>query len=119
MSAFSSDRSRSKLPIVVVLFLIVIAAVAGSAYYLRPRFESVPPQIGISPNVDVLGMAPLEIHVADGGTGLKSVTATLSQGGTEQRLASEQFDQPVSDKTIAVALAKVSGMKEGPAVLRV
>jgi murein DD-endopeptidase MepM/ murein hydrolase activator NlpD len=119
MSAFPSDRSRTKLPIVVVLVLIVIVAVAGSAYYLRPRFESVPPQISVSPNVDVLGTAPLEIHVTDGGTGLRSVKATLTQGGTEHGLASEQLDQPVSDKTIAVALAKVSGIKEGPAVLRV
>ena len=30
-----------------------------------------------------------------------------------------QFAQPVSDKKIAVALAKVPGVKEGPAVLRV
>ena len=39
-----------------------------------------------------LGVAPLEIQVTDKGTGLKSVTATLSQGGTEHSLASEQFD---------------------------
>ena len=67
-----------------------------------------------------LGVAPLEIQVTDKGTGLRSVTATLSQGGTEHSLASEQFDIPVSEKKIAVAaLAKVSGVKEGPAVLRV
>jgi murein DD-endopeptidase MepM/ murein hydrolase activator NlpD len=119
MSAFPSDRARSKLPIVVVLILIVIAAMAGSAYYLRPRFESVPPQITVSPNVDVLGVAPVEIQVTDRGTGLKSVTATLSQGGTAHSLASEQFDRPVSQKRIAVAVTKLPGVKEGPAVLRV
>src|SRR5512143_2883277 len=84
MSAFPYDRPRSKAPIVVVLILIVIAAAAGGAYYLRPRFESVPPQITVSPNVDVLGAAPLEIQVTDRETGLRSVIATLSQGGTEQ-----------------------------------
>jgi len=119
MSDFSSKRPRSKLPIVVVLLLIVIAALAGGGYYLRPRFESEPPQITVSPNVDLLGLAPLEIQVTDKGTGLKSVTATLSQGGTEYSLAAEQFAQPVSEKKIAVALAKVSGVKEGPVVLRV
>jgi murein DD-endopeptidase MepM/ murein hydrolase activator NlpD len=120
MSAFPSDRRRSKLPVVVVLILIVIAAIAGSAYYLRPRFESEPPQITVAPNVDVLGVAPLEIQITDKGTGLRSVTATLSQGGTERSLASEQFDRPVNEKKIAVAaLAKVPGVKEGPAVLRV
>jgi murein DD-endopeptidase MepM/ murein hydrolase activator NlpD len=119
MSAFQSNRPRSKLPLVVVLILIVIAAMAGSAYYLRPRFESEPPQITVSPSVDVLGVAPLEIQVADKGTGLRSVTATLAQGGIEHSLASEQFDRPVGEKKIGLALAKVSGVKEGPAVLRV
>jgi murein DD-endopeptidase MepM/ murein hydrolase activator NlpD len=119
MNSFSSKRPRSKLPIVVGLLVIVIAALAGGGYYLRPRFESEPPQILVSPNVDVVGLAPLEIQVTDKGTGLKSFTATLSQGGTEHSLAAEQFAQPVSEKKIAVALAKVSGVKEGPAVLRV
>lgn len=118
MSTFPSSRPRSKLP-VVILLLIVIAALAGGAYYLRPRFESEPPQIAVSPNVDVLGVAPLEIQVSDKGTGLKSVTATLSQGGTEHSLAAEQFAQPVSDKKFALVLAKLAGVKEGPAVLRV
>ena len=119
MPAFPSDRRRSKLPIVVVLVLIAIAAVAGSAVYLRPRFESQPPQITVSPNAEVLGVAPLEIQVTDTGTGLRSVKATLSQGGTEHSLVSEQFAQPVSEKKFAMVLAKVSGVKEGPAVLRV
>ena len=119
MNAFPSERPRGNVTIVVVLILIVIAAVAGGGYYLRPRIESVPPEIAVSPNVDVLGVAPLEIRVTDTGTGLKSVTATLSQGGTEHSLASEQFDKPVSEKTIAFAPAKVAGLKEGPAGLKV
>jgi murein DD-endopeptidase MepM/ murein hydrolase activator NlpD len=118
MRTFSSDRPRSKLPLVVLL-LIVIAAVAGGGYYLWPRFESAPPQIAVSPDVDVLGLAPLEIQITDRGTGLKSVTATLSQGGTEMSLAAEQFTQPVGEKKLMLALAKVTGVKEGPAVLRV
>ncbi len=119
MNAFPSDRRRSKLPIVIVLVLIVIATVAGSAYYLGPRVESDPPQITVLPDVDVLGVAPLEIQVTDKGTGLRSVKATLAQGGTEHSLVAEQFDRPVSGKKFAVVLAKVAGVKEGPAVLRV
>jgi len=119
MSAFQSDRPGRRFPIVAVLILIVIAAIAGGAYYLRPRLESVPPQITVSPDVDVLGVAPLEIQITDKETGLKSVTATLTQGGTAHSLASEQFDPPMSEKKIAVVVAKVSGVKEGPAVLRV
>ena len=108
MSAFPSDRPGRKLPIVVVLILIVIAAVVGTAYYLRPRFESVPPEITVSPDVDILGVAPIEIRVTDNGTGLRSVTATLSQGGIQHSLASEQFDSPVSHKKIAAAVTKLS-----------
>ena len=119
MHAFPSDRRRSKLPIVVILVLILIAAVAGGAWFLSPRFEAEPPQITLSSTADVLGVAPLEIRVTDQGTGLTSFKATLSQGGTEHTLAAEQFDRPMAEKTIAVALAKVSGVKEGPAVLRV
>ena len=120
MSALQSNRRRSKLPVVVILILIGIAAIAGGAFYLWPRFESEPPQITVSPSVEVLGVAPLEIQITDKGTGLRSVMATLSQGGTERSLASEQFDIPMREKKIAVAaLAKVSGVKEGPAVLRV
>jgi murein DD-endopeptidase MepM/ murein hydrolase activator NlpD len=119
MSTFASDRPRSKRPLVLALLLIVLAAVAGGGVYLWPRFESAPPQIAVSPDVDTLGVAPLEIRVSDAGTGLKSVAVTLSQGGAEQSLAAEQFAQPAGEKKITVALAKVPGVKEGPAVLRV
>ncbi|MGE5162168.1 MAG: M23 family metallopeptidase [Betaproteobacteria bacterium] len=119
MNAFPSDRRRSKLPILVALLVILIAVVAGGGYFLAPRFESEPPQITVSPDADALGLAPLEILVTDRGAGLKSVTATLTQGGTEHKLAAEQFDRATGEKRIAVALAKVPGVKEGPAVLRV
>ena len=119
MNAFPSERARGSMALAVVLILIVVAVVAGGGYYLRPRLESVPPEVAVSPNVDVLGVVPLEIRVTDGGTGLKSVTATLFQGGTEHSLASEQFDKPVSEKTIVLAATKASGLKEGPAVLHV
>jgi murein DD-endopeptidase MepM/ murein hydrolase activator NlpD len=118
MSAFPSNRPRSKLPLVILL-LVVVAALAALAWYLRPRFESEPPAIALSSNSEMVGLAPLEIMVTDKGTGLKSVSATLSQGGSDHPLAAEQFAQPVGEKRIAVALAKVPGIKEGPAVLRV
>src|SRR5512134_1200144 len=111
--------ARSKFAVVGLLLIIVIAALVGGGLFLRPRFESEPPQIVVAPDVDIVGMAPMEIQVTDTGTGLKSVTATLSQDGAERNLATEQFAQPVGEKKIAVALAKVPGVKEGPAVLRV
>jgi len=119
MHAYESNRPRSKLPILILILVILIAAVGAGIYVLRPRFESEPPQIVVSPNVDVIGAAPLEIQITDKGTGLKSVTATVSQGGPEVSLASEEFAQPVGEKKIALALAKVPGIKEGPAVIKV
>jgi len=119
MSTFASSRPRSKLPILIVLLVIIVAVLVGGGLYMRPRFESDPPQIAVSPNVDVVGAAPLEIQISDKGTGLKGVMATLSQGGTDYPIASEQFAQPVGEKKISVSVAKVTGVKEGPAVLRI
>lgn len=119
MTSLYAPRRRSKLPIVVVLLLLVAAAVAGGGYYLWPRFEAEPPQIAVTPVADVLSAAPLEIRIADTGRGLRSFKATLSQGGTDYALASEQFDPPLAEKRVTVAPAKVAGLKEGPAVLRI
>jgi murein DD-endopeptidase MepM/ murein hydrolase activator NlpD len=118
MSAFESDRPKRKLPIVGVLLLIVVIGLLGGGYYLAPRFERSAPQVTI-PDSDVLGLSSMEITITDAGAGLKSVAATLSAGGTEYPLVSEQYPQPVSDKKFAVALSKLAGLKEGPAVLRV
>jgi len=118
--SFQPDRSRGKFPAVLILLFVVIAALVAGAYFLRPRFESQPPQITITPAADALGVgAPLEILVTDAGTGLEAVTATLSAGGTEHALASEQHAGGVREKKLSVELAKLAGLKEGPAVLRV
>ena len=79
MSTFASNRPRSNTPVVVVLLVIVIAALGAGAWYFSPRFEADPPQISLAPDADVVGLAPLELQVTDKGTGLKSVTATVSQ----------------------------------------
>ena len=117
MSAFESDRPARKVPAVIFLLLIIIV-LAGGAYYLAPRFEWKSPQIKL-PESEVLSLAPIEIGVADQGAGLKSVAATLSVGGTDQALVSEQYAQPVGEKKFSIALSKLTGIKEGPAVLRV
>ncbi len=120
MSAFESDRPRRVFSALVFFLVVVVVLLAGAAWYLAPRFEWEKPQISFAPDSAVLGLAPLEIIVTDRGAGLQSVTATLSAGGAEQTLASEQYTQPVSEKKITVALSsKMAGVKEGPAVLRV
>lgn len=118
MSTFPAERPRSKLLPVLALAIVVAALIAGG-FYLRPRFESDPPRITVAPEGDVIGAAPIEIRIADAATGLKSLKVTLTQGGTEHDLATESFATPVAEKQISVALAKVPGVKEGPAVLRV
>jgi murein DD-endopeptidase MepM/ murein hydrolase activator NlpD len=50
---------------------------------------------------------------------LKSLSVTLSAGGAQTTIASEQFATPIGEKKLTVALAKVAGVKEGPATLRV
>src|SRR3990172_7699515 len=119
MSTYESDKARGSSPAIIFVFLIIIIGLLGGAYYLGPRFEWEAPQIKL-PDSDVLGLAPVEIDVTDQGAGLKSVTATLSVGGSEHTLASEQYAQAVTEKKITVALSsKLTGVKEGPAVLRV
>jgi murein DD-endopeptidase MepM/ murein hydrolase activator NlpD len=118
MNAFNSEKPR-RFPVFTVLLLILVAALAGGAYYLAPHFERDGPQITLTPDSDVLGVAPLEIVVSDRGAGLKSVSATLSVAGAEHNLAVEQYPDGVSEKKIAVAPSKIAGIKEGSAVLRV
>ena len=85
MSALELRRPpRNFRSVINFLYLIVIIALLGGGYFVLPRFEWHKPQIKITPDSDALGLAPLEIAVTDQGTGLKSITATLSSGGAEQ-----------------------------------
>ena len=118
MSTFNSEKPR-RFPAVTVVLVAVIVALTGAGIYFAPRFEREAPQITLTPDNDVLGVAPIEILVRDQGVGLKSVTATLSAGGAEHSLAAEQYAQPTSEKKIALAPSKISGLKEGPAVLKI
>jgi murein DD-endopeptidase MepM/ murein hydrolase activator NlpD len=118
MSSLEFNGSRSKAPLILVLAMIVAALCAGG-WFFREGFEADPPQIGLMPDTDSVGIAPVQLQIIDSGTGLKALTATLSQGGTDHPLASEQFVQAIPEKTIALSLANLAGIKEGPALLRV
>ena len=115
MSFYESDRPRRKSAAIVVVLVLVVAGLAAGAWYLRPRFESDPPQIALRPDADTVGNGPIEISIADKGTGLKSFEVKLG----EATIASEQFAQPTAEKTLSVVVSKLPGVKEGPATLRV
>jgi murein DD-endopeptidase MepM/ murein hydrolase activator NlpD len=105
--------------LLVVLLVLVVAGIAAAGYFFRNRLESTPPQISVAPNVDALGLKPLEITVADAGSGLKSVVVTLTAGGAEHRIAADDFRAPAADRKYVVDASRISGIKEGPAILRV
>ena len=119
MSAYQIDRPRRKLPIAAIVLVIAIVGLIAAIIYFWPRLESKPPRIQLKPDSDMVGMAPIEISVADAESGLKSLAVTLSVGGKETSLAAERFATPVKEKSVSVALAKVPGIKEGPATLRI
>ena len=119
MSTFESDGPRRKFPAIIFVFLIIVVGLLAGTYYLWPRLEREPQQITFTPDSDVLGLAPMEIRVADSGAGLRAVTATLSVGGAERTLAAEEYAKPVGEKKFTLAASQLKGIKEGPAVLRV
>jgi murein DD-endopeptidase MepM/ murein hydrolase activator NlpD len=103
-----------------LLLLVIVAAFIVGGYYTIPRFEWHAPEIKISPDTDVLALKPLEVEVVERGTGLAALEIVLTAGGAELPLVNETYDSPVMERKIPVALsAKTTGVKEGPAVLRV
>jgi murein DD-endopeptidase MepM/ murein hydrolase activator NlpD len=121
MSALEIGKpARRFKPVLNVVYLLLFIGLIAGAYFVMPRFEWHAPQIKLTPDSDTIGLAPLEIDVTERGTGLKSFSVTLNAGGTEHVLASEQYDQPLMEKKTSLALSsKLTGLKEGPAVLRV
>jgi murein DD-endopeptidase MepM/ murein hydrolase activator NlpD len=114
-----SRTPRKKLPIAAAIAAIAVAGLLAAGYILAPRFEREAPVITVSPDAETIGQAPIEIAIADKGIGLASVAATLSAGGKDHEITAESYASPVGEKKISVALAKIAGVKEGPAVLRV
>jgi murein DD-endopeptidase MepM/ murein hydrolase activator NlpD len=116
----SKSRQLGKAPVVILVLLVLVAAIGAGIYFLRPRFESAPPQVSFKPDTDVLGLGSnVEIAITDAGMGLAQWSATLSSGGAEQSLGSEDLREPLREKRLAFTPASLKGLKEGPATLRI
>ncbi|MFO0009729.1 MAG: hypothetical protein ACK540_09965 [Betaproteobacteria bacterium] len=81
------------------MLAIVASALGAAGWFVGPRLESVAPQVAITPEGEAAGQTPLQVQVSDGGTGLRSVTVTLSQGDTEHKIAADELVQPLRAKT--------------------
>ena len=110
-------RRTNVLRNIAIVFLLAVLVAGG--YFLVPKFEWYKPQVKITPDTDTIGLAPIEIEINEKGTGLKSVVVTLSAGGTERSLFSQEYDQPVMQTKVTILSSKLTGIKEGPAVFRV
>ena len=120
MSALEFGKPRRRFaPAGGILLVLLAIVLIGGGFWLFPRFEWHKPQIKISPESDTIGLASLMIETTDRGSGLHAFTATLNSAGTDFPLVSEQYPEPVMQKSFAVVLSKLVGLKEGPAVLRV
>jgi murein DD-endopeptidase MepM/ murein hydrolase activator NlpD len=119
MSYLETRTPKSKRPLLLTLLVIIAAALLAGGVYLAPRFEGQAPVVMLAPDSDVVGKAPIEVRVTDQGTGLKSVIVTLSVAGTQHPVSTEIFATPTGEKKLSVEVAKLTGIKEGPAVLRV
>ncbi|MBM4264887.1 MAG: M23 family metallopeptidase [Deltaproteobacteria bacterium] len=113
-------RQRNFRPVLNVLYALLAVGLIAGIFFAAPRFEWKKPLVKITPDVDTIGLGAIDIDVTEEGTGLKTLNATLTAGGSDVVLANEEFSQPVMQKKINVALsAKMTGLKEGPAVLRI
>ena len=120
MTAFELGRPPKRTNTLrnLIGLLLVVVVIAG-AYFVLPKFEWHKPQVKITPDTDSIGLAPIEIEINEKGTGLKSVTVTLSAGEVSHPLVSEEYDPPVMQTKLTVQPKKLTGIKEGPAVFRV
>jgi murein DD-endopeptidase MepM/ murein hydrolase activator NlpD len=122
MAAFDLGPAPKKSGAIIkkIVILGLLLAVIAGGYFTLPKFEWKAPQIKLTPDTDVLSLKPIEVEVTEQGTGLASFSVMLTTGGTQHALLNEKYDQPVMQKKTTVALtAKLTGVKEGPAVLRI
>ena len=104
----------------VFFYLLTLVIIIAVGLWLYLLFESYPPSIQIKLKSKYVGAQSFDIEISDRGRGLKRISISLITRGGEQPIVAEEYDLPIKDKTITVALSRANlNIKEGPAILRV
>jgi murein DD-endopeptidase MepM/ murein hydrolase activator NlpD len=115
-------RAAPLLGLAPILFMSVLALLAAGAIFVGFRMLFAPrPQISLGGPFDLVGRnAPLILNVKDR-AGLKSLRASVAQGGGEQVVVDETYDPPRTDVQVTWAPARDPKvrLKEGPGRLTV
>ncbi len=100
---------------ILFLFLVIIGLAAG--YMFLYDHES--PLIGLQPHEGPVSAAKSPVlTVEDTGTGLKSLSISVSQQGKITRLPDTDFKSGVSRYTVTIPLGKLA-LKDGPIIIDV
>ncbi len=87
----------------IVIFLIIIAIIAGGVLYFR---DTAPPQITLTPgNGPVSAKTKLLLSLADDGIGLKTVQVNVLQGSSRRSLLARDFPEQTASVDIDLDLS--------------
>ena len=113
----SRARAAPRLSLIPILFMTMLALLAAGAIFVGFRMLFAPrPQVSLGAPFDLVGRnAPLIVNVKDR-AGLKSLRATVAQGGGEQVVVDESYDPPRKEVQVKWAPAHDPRirLKEGP-----
>ena len=120
------DRNRARvaprLSLISTIVMIVLALAAAGAIFVGFRVLFAPrPQIALGAPFDLVGRnRPLVLDVKDR-SGLKSLRATVTQGGSDQVIVDETYDPPRPEVQVKWSPAQDPKirLKDGPATLTV
>src|SRR5439155_17862850 len=118
----SRARAAPRLSLIPILFMTMLALLAAGAIFVGFRMLFAPrPQVSLGAPFDLVGRnAPLILNVKDR-AGLKSLRASVAQGGSEQVVVDESYDPPRQEVQVRWAPAQDPKirLKEGPGRLTV
>ncbi|HWP91638.1 MAG TPA: M23 family metallopeptidase [Thermodesulfobacteriota bacterium] len=101
-------------------YIIIIALVLGTIFYIIPQFEWHSPTVDIKLDTEYVGLRPFDVEIRDRGKGLKKVSIVLADQHGESPLFDKEYDSTVNEEKVQIKLdPKKLGIKGGPAEIRV